>query len=264
MTQAIIAPTTESEETDIVAPRPDVSHIITEDDEPVDNLPSEKQQRLLVEPLYVSSVLPRPFIAAANVGIFYAINQPPVVPDMFLSLGVEVADDWWAQEYRSYFLWEFGKPPDVVVEIVSNRRGGEMSHKFARYAQVGVSYYVIFDPQLLVQSTALRVYELHAGEYRPRPDLRLPRIDLAMTLWEGTYEDKPDRWLRWCDNTGALFPTGAERAEQAQQRAEKERNRAEKQRQRADYEQQRAEQERQRAERLAARLRELGVDPDEQ
>ncbi len=34
---------------------PDVSHLITEDDTPVDNLFSEKQQRLLTRPLYVTS-----------------------------------------------------------------------------------------------------------------------------------------------------------------------------------------------------------------
>ena len=33
---------------------PDVSHLVTEDDEPLDNLPSEKQQRLLTETLYSS------------------------------------------------------------------------------------------------------------------------------------------------------------------------------------------------------------------
>ncbi len=55
----------------------------------------------------------------------------------------------------------------------------------------------------------------------------------------------------------------------AEQRAEQERQRAEQERQRAEQERQRAEQERQqrataeeRAERLAARLRELGIDPE--
>lgn len=33
---------------------PDTSGLITEDDTPVDSLPSEKQQRLLTEPLYSS------------------------------------------------------------------------------------------------------------------------------------------------------------------------------------------------------------------
>jgi hypothetical protein len=33
--------------------------------------------------------------AAANVGMFYQARHPAIVPDMFLSLGVQVADDWW-------------------------------------------------------------------------------------------------------------------------------------------------------------------------
>jgi hypothetical protein len=100
MAEATVAPPVDPEANGWVVPRPDISHIITEDDEPVDNLPSEKQQRLLVEPLYTANVLARPFLAAANVGVFFALNQAPVVPDVFLSLGVEVAADWWAQEHR--------------------------------------------------------------------------------------------------------------------------------------------------------------------
>lgn len=235
--------------------RPNISHIITEDDEPVDNLPSEKNQRLLVEPLYTST-LERPFLAAANVGLFGALYQSPLVPDMMLSLGVTVADDWWAREHRSYFIWEFGKVPDVAIEIVSNTEGQETSRKLQRYAQWGVPYYVVHDPQLLIQRTELVVYELHVGQYLPRPDYRLPLINLALTLWDGVYEDKHDRWLRWCDAEGRLFLTGAELAEQERQRAEQER-------QRAEQERQRAEQERQRAERYAAQLRALGIDPDQ-
>ena len=36
----------------ILHPPPEFEALITEDDTPVDNLPSEKQQRLLTEPLY--------------------------------------------------------------------------------------------------------------------------------------------------------------------------------------------------------------------
>ncbi len=57
---------------------PDVSAIVTEDDAPVDNLYSEKQQRLLTEPLNAGWQGPPPeeggdrrtFLAAANVGFF--------------------------------------------------------------------------------------------------------------------------------------------------------------------------------------------------
>jgi hypothetical protein len=49
--------------------RPCLDHIVTEDDTPVDNMFSEKQQRLLTEPLYSSWDAGRPFLATANVGL---------------------------------------------------------------------------------------------------------------------------------------------------------------------------------------------------
>jgi Uma2 family endonuclease len=118
---------------------PDIQGLITEDDTPVDNLPSEKQQRLLTEPLYSAWAGPgagRLFLAAANVGIFYQARHPAIVPDMFLRLDVQVADDWWQREHRSYFLWDFGKPPELVLEIVSNTVGEEDGQKKHTYAQI--------------------------------------------------------------------------------------------------------------------------------
>lgn len=64
---------------------------------------------------------------------------------------------------------------------------------------------------------------------------------------------------------GVLRPRLAgerQRAESERQRAEAEHQRAEAERQRAEAEHKRAEAERERAERLAARLRELGIDPE--
>ncbi|MCX6047339.1 MAG: Uma2 family endonuclease [Chloroflexi bacterium] len=217
---------------EIVAP--DISQLVTEDDQPVDNIPSAKQQRLLVEPLYSSRKIERRFFADANVGVFTTPREPPIVPDMLLSLDVEVAEDWWAKEHRSYFIWEFGKPPDVVVEIVSNKEGNETSKKLRDYARMRVSYYVIYDPQLLIQAQVLQIYELVAGEYRPRPDYLLPKVDLELTLWEGLFEDKQAQWLRWSVLDGEMIPTGAERADQEHARAE----------------------------RLAAKLKALGIDPE--
>ncbi len=228
--------------------KPDIEHLITEDDTPVDNIPSEKQQRLLVEPLYSSWQVERSFIAAANIGLFIAVKEPPIVPDMFLSLDVEVAEDWWAKEHRSYFLWEFGKPPEVVVEIVSNRKGKEADQKMETYARLGAWYYVIFDPQRLIQHEVLSVYELYVGEYILKQDHRLEKVGLELTLWEQVFEGRREHWLRWCDLGGEIIPTGSERAEQ--------------ERIRADQERARADQERERAERLAAQLKKLGIDPE--
>lgn len=239
---------------------PDVSHIVTEDEAPVDNFPSEKQQRLLTEPLYSSWEGPgegRSFLAAANVGLFAAVHQPPLVPDVFLSLDVQVAEDWWAKEHRSYFFWEFGKPPEVVIEIVSNREGGETGSKMRGYARMMVTYYVIFDPLEQVQEGMLRAYTLTPwrdyGETAPE---LLAGVGLGLTLWRGVFEGKEDLWLRWQDAEGHLILTGAERAEQERQRAEQER-------QRAEQERQRAEQAEARAARLAAQLRALGVEPED-
>jgi hypothetical protein len=231
---------------------PKVDHLVTEDDAPVDNIFSEKQQRLLVEPLYSSWMQPgepRRFVALANVGLFFAIRQPPQVPDMLLSLDAELPENLWPKSHRSYFGWEYGKPPEVVVEIVSNREGGEDTEKLQRYARIAVRYYVIFDPEKHLRNDVLRAFQLEALTYRRLDEpVWLPGVELGLRLWRGRYEDHENTWLRWADAAGQVIPTGAERAEQERQRAEQER--------------QRAEQERQRAERLAQQLRRLGVEPE--
>lgn len=241
---------------------PDISHIETEDDTPVDNIFSAKQQRLLVEPLYSSLPIDYPFLADANVGIFYQLHTPPIVPDMLLSLEVEVNDDWWPKQNRSYFVWEFGKPPDVVIEVVSNTKGGELQRKLRNYARIGARYYVIFDPQEVIQEQPLAVYELHARGYQLRADFLLPEVELSLTIWDGVYEGGHGPWLRWCDLNGILVHTGAEQADYERQRADEERKRAEQERQRAEQERQRADEESQRAERLLTQLRAAGIEPD--
>lgn len=239
-----------------MAIEPDISQLVIEDGKPVDNLISEKQQRLLTEPLYSNSALgDRPFLVAANVGVFYAVRQPPLVPDVFLSLDVTVPQDWSEKKNRTYFVWEFGKPPDVVIEIVSNREGNELGSKLTDYARIGVSYYAVFDPLQQLSSTLLQVFERHVSHYQAMPEFWLADVELGLTLWEGTFEGKQDRWLRWCDAQGNVILTGAELAQQERQRADKER-------QRADEERQRAEQAEAKAAQLAERLRALGIDPD--
>ncbi len=220
----------------LAAVRPCLDNIVTEDDTPVDNMFSEKQQRLLTEPLYSSWNAGRPFIATANVGLFYAVRQPPLVPDALLSLDVEVSGDWLAKENRSYFIWEFGKAPELVVEVVSNTEGGETTDKMRKYAQIGILYYAIYDPALAVQAEPLRVFVLRDKSYELCSPQWLPVVGLGLKLWQGRFENCETEWLRWCDRQGQVIPTGLERADQAQLRAN----------------------------RLAAQLRELGVSAEEE
>jgi len=86
-------------------------------------------------------------------------------------------------------------------------------------------------------------------------------VGLGLTAWEGTYEGRRERWLRWCRADGTVVPTGAERADAERERADAERGRADAERERAESERDRADTEREHAERLAARLRALGIDP---
>ncbi len=244
---------------------PNIDALVIEDDAPVDNLISEKQQRLLTEVLYSnegvlgdspegSALQNRIFLAAANVGVFYAIKQPPLVPDVFVSLDVEVAQDWTQKKNRTYFVWEFGKPPDIVIEIVSNREGNELGRKLQDYARMGVGYYAVFDPLRQLGSADLYLFENRANRYQALTESWFEEIGLGLTLWDGVFEGKRDRWLRWCDAAGAVIPTGAERANQERQRADAESQRAEAESQRADAAEARAAQ-------LADQLRSLGIDP---
>jgi Uma2 family endonuclease len=224
--------------------RPVVDHLVTEDDTPVDNLFSEKQMRLLTEPLYSSWAGPggqRPFVAMANVGLFYSIRRPPLVPDMLLSLDVDFPADVHLKHNRSYFVWEYGKPPDVVVEVVSNREGGEDSDKLATYARIPIRYYVIYDPDQLLSAETLRIWELGAtGFRRLEGPAWFPDAGLGLSIWQGRYENMDATWLRWVDASDKLVPTGRELAE-----AERER----------------ADIERQRADSLAEQLRQHGIEP---
>jgi hypothetical protein len=197
---------------------------------------------LLTESLYASWGGPppfegeekRPFVALANVGFFYAVGEPALVPDVLLSLDVTLPDELWEKKHRSYFMWEYGKPPEVVIEIVSNRKGGELDKKRRQYARLGIAHYVVHDPAHLLSNQTLQLLELWRLSYVAQEEYWLPEIGLGLALWEGEYEGQPGLWLRWIDENGQLILTGAERAEQ----------------------------ERQRAERLAAQLRALGIEPE--
>ncbi|MGB3510416.1 MAG: Uma2 family endonuclease [Microcoleaceae cyanobacterium] len=234
--------TFENEPEDFEFITPDISDVITEDDTPVDNLITEKQQRLLTTTLYSSFSTDLPFLAIANVGLFYGDKIPPLVPDILLSLRVKVAEDWSEKKNRAYFVFSFGKPPEVAIEIVSNKIGNELGSKLQDYAFAAVGYYVVFDPLKQLGETVLRVYQLQVNSYVELENLFLPKVGLGLTIWHGIFEGKEYDWLRWCDESGNILLTGDERAEQ---------------------EKQRAEQEKQRADRLAEILRERGINPDE-
>ncbi|MCJ2544583.1 Uma2 family endonuclease [Synechococcus bigranulatus str. 'Rupite'] len=209
---------------------PDISDLVIEDDQPVDSLYSEKLQRLLVSCLYASFQPGIPFLATANVGLFYALKSPPLVPDVMVSLEVSPPASFERKEDRTYFVWEMGKPPDVAIEIVSNKKGQELGRKLRDYARAGLSYYVVYDPlhQLKeLQGSSLALFRRQGGEFVPFDSTWLEDIGLGLTLWQGSFEGVNTEWLRWCDREGQVLLTGEERAALESQRAAAEQQRAE-------------------------------------
>jgi len=77
-------------------------------------------------------------------GVYYDPDKSTIVPDGFLSLGVQR----FKQVASSDSAMLSGKNnivPQWVLEIVSKTPGGEYDDKM-KYAQIGVLYYIIYNP----------------------------------------------------------------------------------------------------------------------
>lgn len=199
---------------------PDVTNLVIENSKSLHSIRVEKQMRVLTAPLEAAWAGPgegAPFSVFANVGLFHTYRASPIVPDVMLAADVAWPSDLSNKEHQSYFVWIVGKVPDVVIEIVSNREGGEDTEKLLAYARIGVPYYIIFDPEQHLGQGILRIYHL-TGSVRKRyklvDDPWLEEVDLGVRLWEGEYAGITGVWLRWYDRSGNLIPLGSELAQQ--------------------------------------------------
>jgi hypothetical protein len=231
------------------------------DDKPVDNTYQPEQSYLLTSSLrpHLDRLHPDgKYFTAADCGIYWVYKKKNPLegckaPDWFYV--PNVPGTLGGVLRKSYVMWQELVPPLLVVEYVSGDGREERDQtpergKFWVYERgIKAAYYAIHDPF----RCTLEVFELVRGRYKSmKPDskarFRIPAMKLDLGIWEGFYYQIKTNWLRGWDWDGILIPTSEELAEQGRQRAEQER--------------QRAEQEHQRAEALAARLRELGIDPD--
>ena len=213
------------------------------------------QPHLLQETFRPPEWEPNRVFAVGDMNLYYDVDHPTwhKRPDWFAVLGVprfyKERDLRW-----SYVMWQEGVVPFVVVELLSEstrqddlgtRRLREIKQpptKWEVYEQIlRVPYYVVYERE----AEKFRAFVLEGGSvprYRekPLPDNRLwiNECGLGLGIWHGRYLDWEGPWLRWYAADKVWVPTGEERQ--------------------AEH----AEQQRQRAEQLAAKLRELGVDPD--
>lgn len=210
-----------------------------------------------------------------DMGIYDRSGQrnraPTIIPDGFLSLGVTRRKGQFGRS--SYVLAEEqGIVPIFALEYLSKTYGGEYDEKLRIYQDLGVLYYLVYNPEGRRKHQKLELYKLQAGQLQQStqaPPFWLPEIGLGIGLNEGLLSGVQLEWLTWFNAEGIPYPLPEEvadlerqRARREYQRAERECQRADQERQRADQERQRADQERQRAELLAAKLRSLGIDLD--
>lgn len=254
---------------------PSAEELPDSDDTPVDNELQELIPGLLKAILLILWADRMDWFFGVDMGIYYHPDEPAIVPDGFLSLGVE---RFYDEELRpSYVLWDENVIPSLVLEVVSPNYRKEYTAKLNQYAELGVLYYVIYSSRRR-RKPRLEVYKLVNGSYQLQSGnpVWLPEIGLGIGCERGNYSGVTREWLYWYDAEGKRYPTPKEQIQQEVQRAQQEAQRAQQETQRAQQEaqraqraeqlaeqaEQRAQQAEQRAQLLAEQLRALGIDPD--
>jgi Uma2 family endonuclease len=226
-------------------------------DAPVENIQQPLLAAALTDALGSAGLIQPEMLIGSNFGLVATVNKKIAIkaPDWLYVPHVHPVAEGAIR--RSYTPHLDGDPVAVVMEFLSEEDGGELSvrstppyGKLYFYEQIlQVPTYVTYDPY----EPSLEVRCLQNGHYlvqeaNTQGQVWIPELQLFLGMWTGERLQQTTSWLRWWNISGDLLLWSAEQAEQ--------------ERQRADQERLRAEQEHQRAEVLAAKLLELGVNPD--
>jgi Uma2 family endonuclease len=235
-----------------------------------------QQPQLLKETFQPPTYTSDNFFVAADLNLYYDRQHDHWYkrPDWFAAVGISpfYRD---GESRHSYVVWDEQVVPLLVVELLSEGTEDEDQGRTSSRPQgpptkwevyekiLQIPYYVIFSRK----TSKAQFFKLTAGSYVKQPSstktLWLPEVQLGLRRWKGKYDGLKRQWLRWHDANGQWLPTLAERAAQAEQQAETERQRAETERQRATQAEQQVLLEQQHVQQLAAKLRALGIDPDQ-
>lgn len=224
---------------------PSTADLPCSDDTPVDNEDQNLLPNLLLLSLATLWAERMDWFFAVDMAVYHTTGispKVPVVPDAFLSLGVERRKQ--GKSRRSYATWEEGDvSPILAIEMVSNRYNEEYEDKLDLYARLGVLYYLVYNPEYWQrhQHQPFEVYKLEGEAYRLQigEPLWMEEVGLGIGRTRREIGGIEQEVLVWCDREGNPYPLpGEARAEAAELRVERDR-----------------------AERLAEKLRSLGVDP---
>jgi len=199
-----------------------------------DGIPMETQRHKFQMDILIDTIQPwleqrTDGYVGGNMFVYYSLaqlkNQDFRGPDFFAVLGVPKT------ERLSWVVWEEGKPPDVVIELLSESTANNDKNqkKLIYQNQMRVSEYFWYDP---FNPNDFAGFDLNSGAYQQialneKNQLVSKVLDLALVRWEGNYRGVDATWLRWATLDGDLFPTSQEMVGIAQQRVEQEKQRAE-------------------------------------
>lgn len=192
---------------------PSAEDLPDSDDTPVDNELQDLIPHVLKAILSLIWAERMDWFFGVDMGIYYDPDAAAIVPDGFLTIGVPRIID--SDLRLSYVLWEEKKLPLMVLEVVSQTRRGEYTTKKENYANLGILYYVIYNP-LRKKKPKLEVYKLKNKQYEliKGEPVWLREIGLGIGREEGIYQGINREWLYWYDQEGNRYLTPEERIEQ--------------------------------------------------
>ncbi|MDM9383748.1 Uma2 family endonuclease [Chlorogloeopsis sp. ULAP01] len=210
---------------------PSSAELPCSDDTPVDNEDQNFIPNLLLFLLEFIWATRNDWFFGVDMGIYHTTGVSPlvpVVPDGFLSLGVERRKG--GESRKSYVVWEEdGVVPIFVLEVVSLTPGGEYDTKMTTYAKLGVLYYVVHNPQYWRrdQHQPFEVYRLEDGTYQLQigEPYWMPEVGLGVGRSRYISGEVVREVLYWYDERGNRYLTPEETARQAQQQLERYRQR---------------------------------------
>ncbi|MEH1784895.1 MAG: Uma2 family endonuclease [Nostoc sp.] len=192
-----------------------------------DGIPMESARHKAQMDLLIDALIPwleerEDGFIGGNMFVYYSLaqvrNKDFKGSDFFTVLGVPKG------ERRSWVVWEEGKAPDVVIELLSDStaQADKNLKKLIYQNQMRVPEYFWYDP---FNPDDLAGFSNEKGVYQPiaanaQNQLVSQSLGLALQLWQGNYKGINTTWLRWAMSLGELLPTPEEKERQRADKAE--------------------------------------------
>ena len=228
---------------DLPPPFPDHTQLPESDGTFVKNFQEHPQSIILTDSLgpILQQIHPDgQYAIGQDCGIYWRETEPPEkcaeAPDWFYVPNVPPTFN--GQIRRSYVLWREHLAPLIAIEFASGNGTEERDQTPLSYPAAGevirpgkfwvyeriirIAYYAIYE----IASGKLEVYSLGGATYQKltpneRGHYPIPPLGVELGLWQGSYQNQTQLWLRWWDEQGNLLLTGSERAEVESARAER-------------------------------------------